>query len=521
MLSRSFFQISNNHLLWHIFLTLLLVLRVVLIAVSPLALGGDEAQYWQWSTTPDWGYFSKPPLIAWLIALTTAVFGDSEFGVRVALPFLHGITAWFLWLSARHLWPQTRATAIWAVAIYLLMPGVFLSSFLMTTDALLLPLAAIAVYAFLRANSAQNPVRWLLLLAFALGLGLLAKYAMLFLIAGFILIMVFDKQVRQVFFGHGRWLVFLLPVFMVAPNIWWNQTHGFATFSHTADNIKLQAEFSLDAIWPQIIELVSFLLDQLAVFGPISLLLLVAAIISGIASRQNNRVLFQLVILCLVVFAIISTQALLSRAHANWAVIAYVPGTLVLAGFISTYLRAKILALALALQLVIGGIGMYALAFPQKFMDTDAGSALEPLTGWSETADKVMSAVHASEKDNLVAIVTDTRLFHYSLAWQLRNTPHPPLRMWSRYANPHSHRELMQPLLLKQDDEVLLVISRPRFQPRVLADFKQSRYIKTIQIDLGGGQIRRAGIFKASGFNPQKRDQDYEDRWQYLDDISD
>ena len=42
--------------------------RCLAIINSPLELSADEAQYWLWSNHLSWGYFSKPPLIAWLIS---------------------------------------------------------------------------------------------------------------------------------------------------------------------------------------------------------------------------------------------------------------------------------------------------------------------------------------------------------------------------------------------------------------------------------------------------------------------
>ena len=42
----------------------------------------DEAQYWSWSRDLAFGYFSKPPLLAWLIAAVTHVCGDAEICVR-------------------------------------------------------------------------------------------------------------------------------------------------------------------------------------------------------------------------------------------------------------------------------------------------------------------------------------------------------------------------------------------------------------------------------------------------------
>src|SRR5213078_4893458 len=74
----------------------LTVIRLVLIAVHPAGLYPDEAQYWFWAQTPALGYYSKPPLIAWLIALTTGLFGDSEFAVRLSAPLLHAATAAFV-----------------------------------------------------------------------------------------------------------------------------------------------------------------------------------------------------------------------------------------------------------------------------------------------------------------------------------------------------------------------------------------------------------------------------------------
>src|SRR5437762_4699780 len=43
----------------------------------------DEALYWCWSRHPAIGYLDHPPMIAWLIWLSTRVLGDNELGVRL------------------------------------------------------------------------------------------------------------------------------------------------------------------------------------------------------------------------------------------------------------------------------------------------------------------------------------------------------------------------------------------------------------------------------------------------------
>ena len=61
----------------------LTIVRLVTLFASPLELYPDEAQYWLWSRTLDFGYYSKPPLIAWIIAASTTVFGDGEWAIRL------------------------------------------------------------------------------------------------------------------------------------------------------------------------------------------------------------------------------------------------------------------------------------------------------------------------------------------------------------------------------------------------------------------------------------------------------
>ena len=50
-----------------IILGALLVIRLVVVYLAKTDLFFDEAQYWLWSRDLAFGYFSKPPLIAWLI----------------------------------------------------------------------------------------------------------------------------------------------------------------------------------------------------------------------------------------------------------------------------------------------------------------------------------------------------------------------------------------------------------------------------------------------------------------------
>src|ERR1700759_4699387 len=150
-------------------------LRLLWLALQPADLFPDEAQYWVWSQKLALGYYSKPPLVAWLIALTTGLFGDSEFAVRLSAPLLHAGAALFLYGIGARLYDER--VGFWSALTYANLPGVSVSAFIISTDAPLMFFWAAALYAFVRARE-EGGWGWWLAVGLAAGLGLLAKYAM-------------------------------------------------------------------------------------------------------------------------------------------------------------------------------------------------------------------------------------------------------------------------------------------------------------------------------------------------------
>src|SRR3954453_22724835 len=77
-----------------VLLTLALTMaRLVALFRTPLELYPDEAQYWLWSRGVAFGYYSKPPMIAWAIRAASALGGDTEVWVRLpAVLFQAGAT---------------------------------------------------------------------------------------------------------------------------------------------------------------------------------------------------------------------------------------------------------------------------------------------------------------------------------------------------------------------------------------------------------------------------------------------
>ena len=73
---------------------ILFLQKLIALNFTNFNLFGDEAQYWLWSQDLDYGYFSKPPLLAWVIALYSSVFGDSFFSLKIIPSIAYIFTAW-------------------------------------------------------------------------------------------------------------------------------------------------------------------------------------------------------------------------------------------------------------------------------------------------------------------------------------------------------------------------------------------------------------------------------------------
>ncbi|MEO0320617.1 MAG: glycosyltransferase family 39 protein, partial [Pseudomonadota bacterium] len=184
-----------------IFLIVIVCVRLIALGTSQLDLGPDETQYWFWAQSPAFGYFSKPPMIAWLIGATTGLFGDASWAVRLASPLLHGGTACFLFALTHHLYD--RKIAFWAGTGWLIMPGIAFSATLMTTDVPLLFFWSGALYIFALIMVERTPrfgepsLGLGVMLGVFMGLGFLSKYAMIYFLIALLITVIVSGRIKD------------------------------------------------------------------------------------------------------------------------------------------------------------------------------------------------------------------------------------------------------------------------------------------------------------------------------------
>ena len=479
----------------------LTLVRVAGLALSPLGLHPDEAQYWVWSRTLDWGYFSKPPLVAWTIAATTALFGNEPWAVRLGAPLLHLGAATALFALGKRLYGE--AAGWWAGVSWLLIPGVWLSSALITTDALLLPLWSAALVATWRWTETRA-WRWALITGALIGLGVLAKYAMFFfplclLIAGAWIAPVRRVVLSPQLFGAGA-----VSALVIAPNVWWNATHDFETVAHTAANADWRGDLF------NVARLVDFLGDQFAIAGVLAAALALALVrFARGRDALDERARFLLSFAAPPLLFMIG-QALISRAHGNWAAVAYPAAIVLVAGVFaqSRLLRWGNVAHA-ALFAVFMTLGLAPdAAYRAPLIGRGIENGLKRMNAWEETADLVAGLARTAEAAGAPysAILVDHRHMYCELAYHWRGARDlPPLRMYVLRGAPGNQAEATAPMTSQVDARVLVVHMSPRYEAFVAGDFARFRTISRTEVPLGPRKTRALALSEASGFQPAVR----------------
>ncbi len=220
-------------------LTLCLMAVTTLLRMAQLSgmdLIPDEAYYWTWSRHIALGYYDQGPFIAYLIHLTTAVFGNTEFGVRIGVCLLSAGAIWCTALLAERIFsPRAGFLAALLIACTPLME---LGSVLATYDP---PLVFFWTLSLLLLHSALFPAggkpaagqsRSWMLAGLAAGFGLLSKLTMLMMLPSLLLFLLLSPKHRFWLRRPEPWAASLLMLLCFSGVIFWNAHHHWWTFRH-------------------------------------------------------------------------------------------------------------------------------------------------------------------------------------------------------------------------------------------------------------------------------------------------
>ena len=295
-------------------------------------LVGDEAYYWLLSHRLDMSYFDKGPGVAWTIAASRLMFGDTVFGVRFFAVLLSVATGWWMFLLARRLYDER--VALGALVLTCIIPLFAVGSILMTIDPLSVFFWTTAAYAFWVAQESDRAWPWLLTGALV-GLGALCKYVNLFQLLCFIIFLAIDPtRRRRLVTGRFAGMIAVALLFCL-PMILWNMQHNWVALRHLAERGAIDKSWHFSATEP-----LTFLGQQAAVISPIFFVgILIAAFgrpedgPRGVATRYLQTLFLPL-------FLMYFLLSLNKAGQPNWTAPAYVAGViLVSARFLPPALR--------------------------------------------------------------------------------------------------------------------------------------------------------------------------------------
>jgi len=407
----------------------LLLFRLGYIASGRIELSKDEAYQWVWSKHLALSYYSKPPGIALIQWAGTALWGDSELGVRFFSPVFAALLGLVL---LRFLAREVGARQGFVLlAVSSSVPLLALGAVLLTVDSPLVLCWTLALVAGWRAAQPDGTTRQWLGVGAALGLGFLSKYSAAYQIACWALFFALWPPARVHLRRPGPYLALLVMAVATLPVVLWNAQHGWATAEHLADRAAWEAKWrpTLRYCW-------DFLGAELGLLNPVFLVGAVWAMGAFWRRRRERPLWLYLFCMGAPVFLGHLAYSLRTRILPNWIAPAVLPmfGLMVLYWDERSRAAGRAVRAGLAAGLLLGGVALVGL-HESNLIGKLAGRPLPPevdplrrVRAWKETAAVVETARRRLEAEGPPAfLIADhygmTGLFTFYLPAARTNQP--------------------------------------------------------------------------------------------------
>jgi hypothetical protein len=317
---------------WRLLAVLLIVgaagLHVAYLALHcPLDLAPDEAHYWDWSRHLDWSYYSKGPLVAYLIRAGCAALGDNLLGVRVPAVVCGSLLLVSLYVLTVQVFGRERL-ACGVVALALTLPMIAAGSTLMTIDSPYTCCWGWALVFGYQAVVRRSAWAWPLV-GLAVGVGILAKYTMVVFLPSLGLFLLTSPAHRGLLWRRGFWIACGVAALCCLPILIWNTQHDWITLRH----VGRQAGVNAGSAWQ----------GPLVYLGTQFLLLLGFWFVAWVAalwahrpwkeSDDGKRYLWWLSVPMFGLFLAFSPKT--HGGEPNWPITAYVSGLVLMAGWLA------------------------------------------------------------------------------------------------------------------------------------------------------------------------------------------
>jgi 4-amino-4-deoxy-L-arabinose transferase-like glycosyltransferase len=477
-----------------------------IIASGWWPLDAEEAQYWDWSRRLDWSYYSKGPMVAYLIALSTRLGGSTEFWVRLPAVLLGVGLAGIAYFLAQRIFQSERAGFL-SVVLLSLMPLYAAGFVLMTTDALLVFFWGLACLFLCRAVRRQGEGSWYGA-GIAFGFGLLSKYTMLMLVPCVFLWLLVSPKLRPWLRRREPYEAVFFGFLIFSPVLVWNARHGWVSTHH----VFIQAGGG-GSPWTfaSLLGGLEFLGAQVLLGGIFLFVLMVLAMAwawrEGL--RRGRDDLLLLACLSAPVLLFFQMWSFATKVQGNWAAHAYFAAAVAAAGWAETWpkwrdrrrvgkrLNGLLLASIITPAILIPGFVIVDLWAPFGFrIPTRFDLVSKRLRGWPELGEAVSAVERGIPTRSFLA--TDRYQIASELAFYV--TGHP------RVYNANLGRRMNQYDLwggwdaLRGQDGLFVTYGAGNPPGELEEAFRELERIRVVQIMYQGQHLRDFSIFLGRDF---------------------
>ncbi|PIV18273.1 MAG: hypothetical protein COS42_02195 [Flavobacteriales bacterium CG03_land_8_20_14_0_80_35_15] len=273
----------------------------------------DEAYYWRWSQDLDWGFFDHPPLVAFIIKLSSFFFADA-LGIRFITVLLNALMIKIIWELIPVKNKTHKNSAFIFFIILMAMPFVNLYGFITTPDAPLLFFSALYLLA-LKRFEAKSQLFNILFLSLAAALLIYTKY-----FGGIVILLSFIFN-PKLFLKKSTYLVGILAFIILIPYLYWLYNNDFISL-----NYHLFQRKSIGYLQPKFVY--GYLLGTIGILNPALILLLFWQLVKKkVAVSKENSFMIRMFVGYLAFFFLYSFR---SWIEAHWIAFAVIPMTLLL-----------------------------------------------------------------------------------------------------------------------------------------------------------------------------------------------
>lgn len=485
------------------------------IVKGPMDISFDEAQYWQWSRHLDLSYYAKGPVIAYLIAFSTWLLGDTGLGIRFFAPLFLAFTSFVIYRLVLRMFSDAK-TAFASGMIIQIIPLFHAQGIIMTIDPPFLFFWTLSLLLFWKAAcesrykyvqtgggsygkelGASRTGTWLLL-GLCIGLGLLTKLTMvLFYLCAFLFI-VTSGQRRRWFLKKEPYLAFILSVVVFSPVIIWNMNHDWVSLKHTAGHAHIA-----DGLIISPKDFFEFIGSQIGVITPLLFFAVIKGAVKHRAVRSVPEAADFLFWFWAPVLGFFLVKSIQGKVQANWALTGYITACIASADFFLKRVVMKkwekiYLVLAVCLAFSVTAVAHYPgiLDLPVK-LDTTAR-----LRGWKEVGLKTGEIYKSmiSSTGRKVFVFSDTYVVSSELAFYMPGKPATYLaKLGSRRMNQYDIWGGFDKLL-GQDAIFVTIKEKYKNFPEKLRNAFDSYEQEKFTVMERGRVLRDYYIFRCSGF---------------------